>query len=271
MAWPKPPSLKSVTSVDCGLLSCHTFGIIRTKPLAIAGNVLLVLASLIAQHFFTRPDQEWIWQSFLVAFLIIAPSSAIVALWPQIGCWRERRSERGASPVLDIGHVQWPKPPKRGKPRRLHRTPIEQIAFWQNAKERLGFAYTAGKAALSGHDNQVQDEWARKTQTMIFETFGQAEAMVFLEPPEAPPPTTGPLPRNDTERRTHSETVYVLTLIERADKIIADNERLRHGYQEYPAVRYHATKPPVTVANAEEDARLGDEWADTPDAFNRPG
>jgi hypothetical protein len=238
--------------------------------LTIAGNVGLALASVVAQHFFTRPDQEWIWRALLGAFLIGVPVSALVAFWPSLQGWQDRRLERGAPAVLDIGHVERPKPPTRGKPRRLHRAPVEQIAFWQDAKNRLGFAYTAGKTALSGHDNQVQDEWVTSTQRLIFDTFGQAEAMVFLEPSEAPPPTTGPLPRNATERRTHSQTVYVLSLIERADAIIATNEQLRHGYLEYPAARYHATKPPVTVQNAEEDARLGDEWADTPDAFRTP-
>jgi hypothetical protein len=39
-------------------------------------------------------------------------------------------------------------------------------------------------------------------------------------------------------------------------------------YQPYPAARYHPTKPPVTVNSEEESDRLGDEWADTPAAFD---
>ena len=36
---------------------------------------------------------------------------------------------------------------------------------------------------------------------------------------------------------------------------------------EYPRVKYHATKPPVVVANREAERALGKGWADTPAAF----
>ncbi len=39
---------------------------------------------------------------------------------------------------------------------------------------------------------------------------------------------------------------------------------------DYPAWRYHRTMPACLVDTAEADARLGDEWADTPAAFNAP-
>ena len=35
----------------------------------------------------------------------------------------------------------------------------------------------------------------------------------------------------------------------------------------YPAWRYHKTEPAVIVNNPDEDAQLGDGWADTPAAF----
>ena len=36
---------------------------------------------------------------------------------------------------------------------------------------------------------------------------------------------------------------------------------------DYPKWKYHATKPPVTVANREAEIALGKGWADTPAAF----
>ncbi|OFV96349.1 MAG: hypothetical protein A3H28_15110 [Acidobacteria bacterium RIFCSPLOWO2_02_FULL_61_28] len=42
---------------------------------------------------------------------------------------------------------------------------------------------------------------------------------------------------------------------------------MAYVYQEFPKVKYHATKEPVTVANAEEERKLGEGWADTPAAF----
>lgn len=37
----------------------------------------------------------------------------------------------------------------------------------------------------------------------------------------------------------------------------------------YPKVKYHKTLTLITVANAEHEARLSDEWADTPAAFQQ--
>jgi hypothetical protein len=37
----------------------------------------------------------------------------------------------------------------------------------------------------------------------------------------------------------------------------------------FPSVRYHATKPPVTVKDEDEDKALGEGWADTPAAFQK--
>ena len=42
---------------------------------------------------------------------------------------------------------------------------------------------------------------------------------------------------------------------------------MAYEYQEFPKMKYHAIKDPVTVANAEEERKLGDGWADTPAAF----
>ena len=36
---------------------------------------------------------------------------------------------------------------------------------------------------------------------------------------------------------------------------------------EYPKVKYHATKEPVTVDDEDEESALGDGWAESPDAF----
>jgi hypothetical protein len=37
--------------------------------------------------------------------------------------------------------------------------------------------------------------------------------------------------------------------------------------KKYPSWRYHLTAPPTLVHNPEEDADLGEGWADTPRAF----
>src|SRR3989304_2049851 len=42
---------------------------------------------------------------------------------------------------------------------------------------------------------------------------------------------------------------------------------MAYVYQEFPKVKYHATKDPVTVANAEEERKLGEGWENTPAAF----
>ena len=42
---------------------------------------------------------------------------------------------------------------------------------------------------------------------------------------------------------------------------------MAYVYQEFPKVKYHATKDPVTVANAEEERELGEGWKNTPAAF----
>ena len=36
---------------------------------------------------------------------------------------------------------------------------------------------------------------------------------------------------------------------------------------QYPKFKYHATKPPVVVANRQAERALGKGWADTPAAF----
>ncbi len=42
---------------------------------------------------------------------------------------------------------------------------------------------------------------------------------------------------------------------------------MAYVFQEFPKVKYHATKDPVTVANPDEEQNLGKGWADTPAAF----
>ena len=198
----------------------------------------------------------------------------LVFVWPFLVRLQNERVIRAAEALqgLGIGRIEPPRRevPKRGKPRITHRSPPEQLAFLRAAKDRLGYACIAGKTAFSGHDNQVQDEWMLGTQKLIFEIFGQGDAFLFLEPPDAPLPHAGVQPKNQTERRTHNQTEYVRRLSERVDQQIAQLEQLFQGgyvYHPYPAVRYHRTEQPRTVQNAEEDMQLGDEWADTPDVF----
>lgn len=38
-------------------------------------------------------------------------------------------------------------------------------------------------------------------------------------------------------------------------------------FVEYPKAKYHATKEPALVNNAEEEVALGDGWENTPAAF----
>jgi hypothetical protein len=39
---------------------------------------------------------------------------------------------------------------------------------------------------------------------------------------------------------------------------------------EYPKWKYHRTQPACTVENPEQEANLGDGWADHPSAFDAP-
>jgi hypothetical protein len=41
--------------------------------------------------------------------------------------------------------------------------------------------------------------------------------------------------------------------------------------KKFPSCRYHRTAPPIIVHSPEEDAALGEGWADTPVRFKNPG
>jgi hypothetical protein len=41
-------------------------------------------------------------------------------------------------------------------------------------------------------------------------------------------------------------------------------------YQEFPKVKYHPKKDPVTVKNAEEEKSLGKGWYNNPNQFPKP-
>jgi hypothetical protein len=40
--------------------------------------------------------------------------------------------------------------------------------------------------------------------------------------------------------------------------------------KKFPSCRYHRTAPPIIVHSPEEEAALGEGWADTPAAFQEP-